>query len=91
MNRDNVNEKLIYSSRLIDPYIKLIKARYKDVDIDEILSYADIEPWEAADQSHWFSQDQINRFYKRAAELTGNRELARDAGRSGGSPGGSSG
>ena len=81
MNRDKTDEKLIYSSRLIDPYIKLIKSRYRAVNIDEILRYADIDPWEAADQSHWFTQDQINRFYKRAVELTGNRELANEAGR----------
>jgi len=81
MDFNKPKEKPIYSSRLIDPYIKLIKARYKLVDIDEILRYADIDPWEAADQSHWFTQEQINRFYKRAVELTGNTELANEAGR----------
>ena len=81
MDRDKAKEKLIYSSRTIDPYIKLIKARYKLVDVDEVLRYADIEPWEAADQSHWFSQSQINRFYKRAVELTGNKALAKEAGK----------
>ena len=39
MDRDKAKEKLIYSSRTIDPYIKLIKARYKLVDVDEILRY----------------------------------------------------
>ena len=86
MDRDKAKEKLIYSSRTIDPYIKLIKARYKLVDVDEVLRYADIEPWEAADQSHWFSQSQINRFYKRAVELTGNKALAKEAGKYGVSP-----
>ena len=73
MDSNKPNEKSIYSSRTIDPYIKLIKDRYHLVDIDEILRYADIDPWEAADQSHWFTQEQINRFVKRAVELTGNK------------------
>jgi len=81
MTFDQAKEKLIYSSRLIEPYIKLIRDRYQFVDIDEILSYAEIEPWEAADQSHWFNQEQINRFYNRAVELTGNRDLAHEAGK----------
>ena len=86
MDFNKPKEKSIYSSRTIDPYIKLIKDRYQLVDIDEILRYADIDPWEAADQSHWFTQEQINRFYKRAVELTGNKELANEAGRYGVSP-----
>jgi len=86
MDSSKAKEKRIYSSRLIDPYIKLIMARYKHVDIDEVLRYADIEPWEAADQSHWFTQSQVNRFTRRAVELTGNKELAREAGRYGVSP-----
>ncbi len=73
-------EKAIYSSRTIDPYIKLIKSRYPTVDIEELLSYAGIETWEAADQSHWFTQTQINLFYERAAELTHNPDLAHEAG-----------
>src|SRR5210317_2645101 len=81
MTFDKAKQKLIYSSRLIEPYIKLIRDRYQFVDIDEILSYAEIEPWEAADQSHWFNQEQINRFYNRAVELTGNRDLAHEAGK----------
>ena len=79
-------EKQLYSSRTIDPYIKLIKARYQVVDVDEVLRYADIDPWEAADQSHWLTQEQINRFYRRAVELTGNEVLAYEAGRFGVSP-----
>ncbi len=78
-NSEN-KEKVIYSSRTIDPYLKLIKVRYPFVDIEGLLNYAGIETWEAADQSHWFSQTQINLFYERAAELTHNPDLAHEAG-----------
>ncbi|MGK2906865.1 MAG: HD domain-containing phosphohydrolase [Desulfuromonadales bacterium] len=72
--------KELYNSFLIDPYLRLIAKRYPFVDINEILSYAQIMPWEAADESHWLSQERINRFVKRAVELTGNPDLAREAG-----------
>ena len=79
-------EKAIYSSRTIDPYLKLIKSRYPSVDLGEILNYAGIDPWEVADQSHWFSQRQINLFVERAVELTRNPHLPHEAGRYGVSP-----
>ncbi len=40
--------KELYNSFLIDPYIQLINKRYPHVDINEVLSYAEIMPWEAA-------------------------------------------
>jgi HD-GYP domain-containing protein (c-di-GMP phosphodiesterase class II) len=70
----------LYNSFLIDPYIRLITKRYPFVDINAILSYAGIMPWEAADESHWLSQEHINRFVQRSVELTGNPHLAREAG-----------
>lgn len=77
----NLHGKQIYNSRTIEPYLKLFKARYPGVDIDYLLRYANIERWEVADQSHWFTQEQINRFYERAVQLTGNKQLANEAGR----------
>ena len=74
-------EQGIYNSHLIDPYIRLIRDQYPHVDINEVLSYAEIMPWEAADQSHWLTQKQINLFTERAMELTDNPNLPRDAGR----------
>ncbi len=72
--------KELYNSFLIDPYIRLISKRYSHLDINEVLTYAEIMPWEAADESHWLTQEQINRFTKRAIELTGNPQLAKEAG-----------
>ncbi len=73
-------DKELYNSFLIDPYIKLINKRYPHLDVREILSYAGIMPWEAADESHWLTQKQINLFTQRATELTCNPQLAKEAG-----------
>lgn len=72
--------KELYNSFLIDPYIRLIKKRYPHVDVEEVLAYAGIMPWEAADESHWLTQEQINLFTRRATEMTGNKHLAKEAG-----------
>lgn len=72
--------ELLYSSQILDPFVKLIAKRYPHVDIADVYSYARIMSWEVADHSHWFSQDQINRFVEKAVELTGTQDLAREAG-----------
>ena len=81
-----MSEPLLYSTRVMDPFIKLIQKRYPQVDLNDILAYAQIMPWEMADYSHWLTQGQVNRFYERAVELTGNPALAREAGQYGASP-----
>ena len=53
----------LYNSRIIDTYIKLLKRKNPFVDIDEILDYAGMKAYEIADQGHWFSQEQIDRFH----------------------------
>jgi uncharacterized protein YigA (DUF484 family) len=72
--------KELYNSFLIDPYIRLIKKRYPLVDINEVLAHAGIMPWEAADESHWLTQEHINEFTKQAIKLTGNPQLPKEAG-----------
>ena len=72
--------KELYNSFLIDPYIRLINKRYPHVDINEALAAAAIMPWEAADESHWLTQEQINKFTDQAIKLTGNPDLPREAG-----------
>ncbi len=46
-----------------------------------------MEPYQVEDEGHWFSQNQINRFHARLKEVTGNRDIAREAGRFAASPG----
>ena len=71
----------LYNSRIINTYIKYIKKCYENVDIDKIYDYAHMEPYEVADQNHWFTQEQINLFHEKLAEITGAANIAREAGR----------
>jgi hypothetical protein len=67
---ESANDVPLYNSRIIDNYVKLIKKRYRHIDIAELLNYAGMTSYEVADQGHWFTQDQINRFHARLAECT---------------------
>jgi uncharacterized protein (TIGR02266 family) len=76
----------LYNSRIIDTFLKLIKDRYPQVATGEILTYAGMEPYEVADQGHWFTQDQVDRFHEKAVQMTGNEFISREAGRYAASP-----
>jgi len=76
----------LYNSSIIDTYIKLIRSRYNFVNVEDLLSYAGMNSLEVADQGHWFSQEQVNLFYERLLKLTGNENIAREAGRYAASP-----
>ena len=76
----------LYNSRIIDTYIKLIKKKYNYINISELLSYARIEPYQVTDEGHWFTQEQIDLFYEYLVKLTGNKDIAREAGRYSASP-----
>lgn len=71
----------LYNSRIIDTYIKLIKRNYSYINVSELLSYAGIERYQVTDEGHWFTQEQIDLFYESLVKLTGNKNIARDAGR----------
>ena len=71
----------LYNSRIINTYIKYVKKCYEHVNIDELYNYAKMEPYEVADQNHWFTQEQINLFHEKLASLTGSTNIAREAGR----------
>lgn len=79
-------ETPLYNSRIIDAYIKLIKRQYPGVDIGALLAFAEMKPQEVDDQGHWFTQTQVDRFHEKSVELTGNENIARDAGRYAASP-----
>lgn len=81
----DTNDLALYNSRIIDNYVKLIKKRYRHVDINALLKYAGMTSYEVADQGHWFTQEQINRFHSRLAEYT-DHDIAREAGRYAASP-----
>jgi signal transduction histidine kinase len=76
----------LYNSRIINSFILLIKQKYSYVNISELLDYAGMKDYEVADQAHWFKQQQIERFYEKLVQVTGNAKIAREAGRYAASP-----
>ena len=78
--------RYIYNSRIIDAYLKLIRVSYSHVNINNLLEQAGMELYEVADQGTWFTQEQINRFYEAVVQATGNKNIAREAGRYAASP-----
>jgi HD-GYP domain-containing protein (c-di-GMP phosphodiesterase class II)/Tfp pilus assembly protein PilZ len=82
----NNDDKRLYNSRIIDTYIKLIRSKYNFVDINAILDYAKMRTYEVADQGHWFTQKQVDLFYEKLVKITGNKHIAREAGRYSASP-----
>jgi signal transduction histidine kinase len=76
----------LYNSRIINSYILLIKHKYSHVDISELLQYAGMKEYEVADQAHWFSQEQVDRFHEKLLQVTGNERISREAGRYAASP-----
>ena len=71
----------IYSSRILKSYLHCMDARYPEADIDIILQHADISKYELDDPGHWFNQQQVDRFFEKTVEITGNPAIAREAGR----------
>ena len=79
-------DRPLYGSRGFAIYLKLLKSKYPHVNIDELLQYAGMEPYQISDDAHFFSQKQANLFYEKIVELTGNSNIAREAGRYASSP-----
>jgi len=80
-DRANPDEPGLYSSNIISTFLKLVRNKYSYVNITELLEHAGMEPYQVEDDAHWFTQTQVDRFYERLSELTGNQNLAREAGR----------
>ena len=76
----------LYNSRIVDTFVKLLQSRYVYVDVDEVLTYAGIKAHEIRDQGHWFTQDQIDKFYAMILQKTGNENFAKEAGQFSASP-----
>lgn len=87
MEVSKINNRPLYSSRVINTFIKFIKSKYSYIDINELLSYAGMEPYQVEDEGHWFTQEQVDLFYEKVRKLTGNKNIAREAGRFGASSG----
>ena len=76
----------LYNSRIISTYIKFIKYYYGYINVSDLLTYAEMEPYQVEDEDHWFTQEQTDLFYEKLVKLTNNKNLAREAGRYTASP-----
>jgi HD-GYP domain-containing protein (c-di-GMP phosphodiesterase class II) len=73
-------EESLYNSRILSTYLEFTKKNYPQVSIQELLDYARLESYQISDEGHWFNQEQHDRFHQKLVELTGNKEIAREAG-----------
>lgn len=80
-NESSLSSEPLYNSRIIKAYIQLVRKKYPHVNIPEILGDAGISLYEVEDQGHWFTSYQMDSFYEELVSATGNKHLARDAGR----------
>ena len=79
--RNPMAETPLYNSRILNTYIEFTKINYPSVSIHDLLKYAGVEAYQISDEGHWFTQSQHDRFHEKLVELTGNQEIAREAGR----------
>ena len=75
------DSKPLYNSRIVSTYLKFLRKHYPSVNVGELLQYAKMRSYEVADQNHWFTQVQINRFHEKMELMTGSKTIAREAGR----------
>ncbi|MBM4146848.1 MAG: HD domain-containing protein [Nitrospira sp.] len=81
-----MDNRPLYSSRIINTCVKLIRRKYSYININELLSYAGMEAWQIEDEGHWFTQKQADLFCERLIKLTGNKDFFREAGKYAASP-----
>jgi len=73
--------KELYSRKILDAYGALIRKKYPEIDIEDLMAEAGIRDGKADDHSTGLCQAQINRFHERLCALTDNVRIAREAGR----------
>jgi GAF domain-containing protein len=71
----------LYNSIIIRTFVKFIQSRYSFVSVGELLAAAGMQNHQVEDDAHWFTQDQVDQFHEVLVKMTGNRNIAREAGR----------
>ena len=71
----------LYNSRIIKIYFEYLSNYYPSINTYAVLDKADISRYELDDPAHWFNQQQVDRFYETVVEKTGNKTIAKEAGR----------
>jgi len=81
INNSNHTPQFLYNSRIMSSFVEYLDKYYPSVNMSDVLEYAGMTMQEVDDRGHWFSQYQSDRFYEIIVEKTGNKNIARDAGR----------
>ena len=71
----------LYNSRILKVFLEYLQKDHPNINSDTILNEARIENYEIEDPSHWFTQDEVDRFYEIMLKQTGETKIARYAGR----------
>jgi two-component sensor histidine kinase len=71
----------LYNSGIIASFVRFIERYYDQIDINELLYYAKMEPYQVQDENYWFNQEQVDLFHEKLVVLTKNKNIAREAGR----------
>jgi hypothetical protein len=71
----------LYNSRLLQNYVEYLRKFYPQIDPNDVLDYAGIEPQEVEEGGQWLTQRQIDRFHEMLHQLTDNPNLSREVGR----------
>ncbi|HEY5513948.1 MAG TPA: ATP-binding protein [Geomonas sp.] len=80
-----MTDRPLYNSKIINTFVKLVEWKYPHVDLNRVLHEAGIEPYAVSDEGHWFTQGQVDLFFERLVQATGNPRIAREAGQFGAS------
>jgi PAS domain S-box-containing protein/putative nucleotidyltransferase with HDIG domain len=76
-----MKDSALYNSRIIKTFVEYLGAHYPGLDINPILDHSGMTVYQLNDEGHWFNQTQVDRFYDIVLELTGNPDIALEAGR----------
>jgi signal transduction histidine kinase/CheY-like chemotaxis protein len=76
-----MTDRPLYNSRIISTFVKLVEKKYRQVDMNQVLRDAGIEPYQVSDEGHWFTQRQVDLVNERLVQATGNPGISREAGR----------
>ena len=80
---ETAKEKELYSIKILDVYVALIREKYPEIEIENLMDEAGIENYSRAGDksSPGLCRAQFNRFHERLCMLTDNMRIDREAGR----------
>jgi PAS domain S-box-containing protein/putative nucleotidyltransferase with HDIG domain len=76
-----MNNNDLYNSRIIKTFVEYLGANYPGLDINPVLDHSGMTVYQLNDEGHWFNQTQVDRFHDIVMQLTGNPDIALEAGR----------